>query len=425
MINDGRELMSQTEDPSGQLERQAARMFREVLAATHLSRPGELTGLLADRARHIGALELVLYLIDYEQTELLPVPGPHADSRSVQRVEGTLAGRCFAQTSIQDLEGPAPGTRRLWLPLLDGTERLGVVEMVMTEAGEEVSTAVVEICERLSHLAAQLVVGKSHYGDVFELVRRRRPMTVAAEMQWNLLPPLVFATHGLVITALLEPAYDVGGDSFDYAVNDTTAHFAVFDAMGHGLSAAVTASVAVAAYRGSRRRLLDLSGAYAEIDGAIARQFGGERYATAVLARLEIETGILTWVSAGHPSPLLLRAGRFVKLLEAPPSPPLGVQLHDDSPVAAREALEPGDQILFYTDGLVEARDADGGFFTVERLAEFLEREAAAGLPAPETLRRLRHAVLGYQNGQLQDDATALLVDWRRGSEDALVPQTI
>lgn len=417
--------MAPMEDPSTLLGTQAARMFREVLAATHLSRPGELTRLLGECARYIGAVELVLYLIDYEQSELLPAPGPHADSRSVQRVEGTLAGRCFAQTSIQDLEGPAPGTRRLWIPLLDGTERLGVVEMILAESGAEVSPELVEICERLSHLAAQLVVGKSHYGDVFELVRRRRPMTVAAEMQWNLLPPLVFATSGLVIAALLEPAYDVGGDSFDYAVNDTTAHFAVFDAMGHGLSAAVTASVAIAAYRNARRRLLDLAGTYAEIDAAIARQFGGERYATAVLARLEIETGTLTWVSAGHPAPLLLRAGKLVKVLDAPASPPLGVQVHDEAPVAARESLEPGDQILFYTDGLVEARDPDGGFFTVERLAAFLEKEAAAGFPAPETLRRLRHAVLSYQNGKLQDDATALLVDWRRGTEDALVPQTI
>jgi hypothetical protein len=400
-------------------------MFREVLADTHFSRPGQLTRLLAARAHYIGVSELVLYLIDYEQSELLPVPGPGADGRSVQRVEGTLAGRCFAHTSIQDLEGPAPQTRRLWLPLLVGTERLGVVEMVIAEPSDAVGPELVAICERLSHLAAQLVVGKSHYGDVFELVRRRRPMTVAAEMQWNLLPPLVFATHGLVITALLEPAYDVGGDSFDYAVNDTTAHFAVFDAMGHGLSAAVTASVTIAAYRSARRRLLDLSGTYAEIDGAIARQFGGERYATAVLARLEIETGTLTWISAGHPAPLLLRAGKLVKILEAPASPPLGVQLHDESPVAVRESLEPGDQVLFYTDGLIEARDSDGGFFTVERLAAFLEKEAAAGLPAPETLRRLRHAVLSYQNGQLQDDATALLFDWRRGTEAALVPQTV
>jgi serine phosphatase RsbU (regulator of sigma subunit) len=101
------------------------------------------------------------------------------------------------------------------------------------------------------------------------------------------------------------------------------------------------------------------------------------------------------------------------------------VQLVAEPPQVGREALEPGDQVLFYTDGLVEARGDDGHFFTAERLADFFERQAAAGLPAPETLRRLRHAVMAYQHGRLQDDATAVLVEWRRGSERTLTPQTV
>jgi serine phosphatase RsbU (regulator of sigma subunit) len=74
---------------------------------------------------------------------------------------------------------------------------------------------------------------------------------------------------------------------------------------------------------------------------------------------------------------------------------------------------------------VTEARTADGQFFTAERLAEFLERQAAAGMPTPETLRRLRQAILRHHDGQLQDDATALLVEWRRDTELALLPQTV
>jgi serine phosphatase RsbU (regulator of sigma subunit) len=81
--------------------------------------------------------------------------------------------------------------------------------------------------------------------------------------------------------------------------------------------------------------------------------------------------------------------------------------------------------VLLYTDGVTEARTADGSFFTAERLAEFLERQSAAGLPTPETLRRLRRAILAHQDGQLQDDATALLVEWRRDSELSLLPQLV
>lgn len=413
-------------EPSAEaLEPRVARMFNGLLATTHLSKTTDVSTLLAEHARLIGATDFILYLVDYEQAELKPMPGLATRARSVLDIEGTIAGRCFRQGAIQDLEGDAPGMRRLWVPLLDGTERLGVAEILLAESADCVDPALVEVCERLVHLAAQLIVTKGQYGDAFELVRRGRPMAVAAEMQWSLLPPLVFATSGLVIADILEPAYDAGGDSFDYAVDDSTAHFAVIDAMGHGLAAALTANLAVAAYRSARRRRLDLSSMYAEIDSVVGRHYGGERYATGVIARLDLESGLLTWVNAGHPPALLLRSHRLVKLLDGTPNTPFGMQLSTEEPVSAQEALEPGDQVLFYTDGLTEARAEDGGFFTVERLAAFMEKEAAAGLPAPETLRRLRHAVLKYQNQRLQDDATALLVEWRRDSESALLPQTV
>jgi serine phosphatase RsbU (regulator of sigma subunit) len=250
-------------------------------------------------------------------------------------------------------------------------------------------------------------------------------MSVAAELQWTLLPPLTFATRGLVVAGVLEPCYTAGGDTFDYAVNDSTAHLAVFDAMGHGLSAARVAAVTISAYRNARRQLLDLDGTYALIDAVLREEFRGERFATGVVAQLDLDSGLLRWVNAGHPPPLVLRGGKLVKMLELRPSTPLGVPFGESAVAVGEEALEPGDRVLLYTDGVTEARTATGDFFTAERLAEFLERQAAAGLPTPETLRRLQHAILRYQEGQLQDDATALLVEWRRDSELALLPQTV
>jgi hypothetical protein len=400
-------------------------MFVDVLRATHLSRPSDLTALLAEHARRIGVEQLVVYLVDYEQNQLVPVPGPDTAERSVLRVQGTAGGQAFAKVEIQEADAGVAGRRRLWLPLLDGTDRLGVLEVVLPAVDGGVDTTLVAICERYAHLTAQLVLGKGQYGDTFELVRRRAPMSIAAELQWDLIAPLTFATDGLVIAGMLEPAYEIGGDSFDYAVDASVAHVAVFDAMGHGLSAATVATVAVAAYRNSRREAHDLAGTYAVMDETLGEQFHGERYATAVLARLELTTGLLAWINAGHPAPLLMRDGQLVKTLDAPPATPIGVQLVAEPPQVGREALEPGDQVLFYTDGLVEARGDDGHFFTAERLADFFERQAAAGLPAPETLRRLRHAVMAYQHGRLQDDATAVLVEWRRGSERTLTPQTV
>ena len=149
------------------------------------------------------------------------------------------------------------------------------------------------------------------------------------------------------------------------------------------------------------------------------------RFVTALIAELELSSGRLRWVSAGHPAPLLLRDGRLIKELDLTPAPPLGTGLAATAPAEGQESLEPGDMILLYTDGLSEARRPDGELFTVERLGEFIERQAAGGQPAPETLRRLRAAIIDRREGSLRDDATALLVEWRRGSERSLLPQTV
>src|SRR3982750_1984984 len=187
----------------------------------------------------------------------------------------------------------------------------------------------------------------------FHVTRRRQPMSLAAEIAWNLLPPLTFGTDRVVISCVLAPAYEVGGDSFDYAVDGDSARFAVFDAMGHGLNAGLLATVAVGAYRNSRRQDLDLPGTVRVIDAAIAAAFGPERFVTAVIAELNLASGGLTWHSAGHPAPLLLRGGRVVKALEAEPGLPLGL---GGGVEPAWEQLEPGDRVLFFYDGVVEAR---------------------------------------------------------------------
>src|SRR5665811_2284499 len=94
-------------------------------------------------------------------------------------------------------------------------------------------------------------------------IRDRQPMSLSAEMQWQLLPPLMMSTPQVAIAGALEPAYDVAGDSFDYALNDDVLHLAMIDAMGHGLSAAVMATLAMGAYRHARRLDVGLDQLYA------------------------------------------------------------------------------------------------------------------------------------------------------------------
>jgi hypothetical protein len=402
-----------------------ARMYERILARTHLSRPSDLPALLAEESRLIGVEAMVIYVIDYEQERLVPIRASGGSLGEPLSVDGTMAGRAYATSTIVQAPVPGePGRVRVFLPLQDGTERVGALALVAVAEEGTAGEEQVATYERFAHLTAQLLVLKSAYGDDLEATRRRRRMSVAAELLWGLLPPLTFGTDDVVISGLVEPCYDIGGDAFDYAVNGGCAHLAIFDAMGHGLTAAGLTSFALSAYRHSRVHGDSLPETYAAMHEAIVGSFGGERYVTGLVAELDLDTGRLVWVSAGHPPPLLLRNSKLVKTLDAPANLPLGLPLEIGPAEVASESLEPGDQILFYTDGYPEARMPDGELFGVERLAGFVEREAAAGQAAPETLRRLRRALLTEQDSELRDDATALLVQWRAGTESLLLPQT-
>lgn len=248
-------------------------------------------------------------------------------------------------------------------------------------------------------------------------------MALQAELIWSFLAPRTFATERVMVSASLEPAYEVGGDAFDYSLLGDHLHVSIFDALGHDLSAGLLASVGIASCRNTRRAGGSLEKIAAVADDAIAGFFGEYQFVTALLCDLDLVTGLFTWVPCGHPPPLLIR-GRTVKELARTARPPLGLAdaltrrgkgRRDDavaSPTCA-ERLEPGDRILLYTDGVTEGRAADGTPFGVQRLADFIIRHGSALLPAPETMRRLNRAIVEYQQGRLRDDATAVLIEWQ------------
>jgi hypothetical protein len=386
-----------------------------LLDASHLMAPDDLAATVAATARHLGVRETVLYLADYGQTTLLPLAGAGVPERQELSIEGTMAGRAFRRAEV--VHSTAGGhSHRLWVPLLDGVERLGVAELDLpTAPGPDLEQAI----RTFVTLVAELIVTHDAYGDAFSRLRRRRTLSLAAEMQWELLPPLTCGTRQVVITGGLEPAYDIGGDSFDYAVNGPTVDLLVLDSVGHGLPAAVLASVAIAAYRHARRNLLDLPEMAGEIDDAVAGQIGHSQFATGVLARLNVDTGRLRWINAGHPPPLIVRGASLVPLPHCQPARPLG--LLERTPTSCDTRLEPGDRLLLYTDGITEARSPEGEFFGEQRLADFVSAAVAAGEPAPETVRRLMRRLLDHQADQLQDDASIIVLEWLSGAERLLL----
>ncbi|SDC55382.1 Serine phosphatase RsbU, regulator of sigma subunit [Geodermatophilus telluris] len=390
--------------------------LRALIRASHHLPADGVGEAVAAQARRLGVRDAVVWLADYAQHELVPVPGLGVPARRVLVVDGTVAGRCFRR--VEPVLVPATGgPATLWLPLLDGAERIGVLELVL--AGQP-TPRLEDDARSFASLVAELVVTRDAYSDVFARLRRRRELSLAAEIQWELLPPLTFAGDRVVITGALEPTYEIGGDTFDYAVNGSLVDLAVLDAVGHGLPAALLATAAVGAYRHARRGGSDLPGLAAAVDAVVAGQFDGSRFATAVIARLDLDTGVLEWVNCGHPDPLVVRDGALVRPPACPPARPLG--LLAGPPAPCRLLLRRGDRVLLHTDGVVEARSPEGAFFGEERLADLVVRAELAGDPPPETMRRLMGSVMDHQAGRLQDDASIVMVEWRTGRERQLRP---
>jgi serine phosphatase RsbU (regulator of sigma subunit) len=403
------------------------RLFEGMLARTHKSVPGQVGEVLAQELEStLSARGVVLYMVNLEETGLVPIPRPHRPDPGIQDLEGSMAGRSFTGSRILSAPGSSPGHLRAFVPIIDGTDRMGTLQVdVPVDGAAELPDSLMRLLERYGHATAQVLLAKRMYGDSLHVVQRTRPMELGAELLAAVLPPATFATDGLVISAMVQPAYDNGGDAFDYAVNEEAVHLAVFDAVGHGLHAARLSTFAVAAYRNCRRAGLGLEDTYAALDTAMAEQFGGEFFTTAILAELDADAGVLRWLNAGHPPPLLLRSSKVVKTLEGSRATPLGMPLFATQPTVEEERLQPGDIVVLYTDGLTEARYRSGAQFGVDGLIEFLRREASADQPPPETLRRLRRALASVDGPMLRDDATVLVAHWHRGAEQALMPQTV
>jgi hypothetical protein len=393
-----------------------------------LAAPYELAGLIDVCARSMGARGAIAYLSDMQQRSLIPFVPRDGAGQAAQfselSVNATLAGRAFQTFDLQTQDAGVEGTR-VWLPLLLGTDRLGVLCLVV-EGGTDLEAddrRLALLFGRLAARAAFLIASKTPYGDTVTALRRQTEMGLAAEMQYLLLPPLTFASKPVTIAAALEPCYHVAGDTIDYAVDAGRTRVAMFDGMGHGLQSAQCAVLTVAAYRNARRSGRTLTETMNSIDAALFEGLAGEVFSTAVLLELDTDTGRLEWANAGHPEPLLIRAGKLIKSLHADPRTPLGLGdlMPSDVVSIGFEQLEPGDQLLLYTDGVVEARSPDGEFFGVERLADLVIRHLAGGLSAPETVRRVVQELLEHQQDQLTDDASLLLLEWRSGSESDLV----
>jgi serine phosphatase RsbU (regulator of sigma subunit) len=166
--------------------------------------------------------------------------------------------------------------------------------------------------------------------------------------------------------------------------------------------------------RNSRRNGCDLPEAYLRANEAMTTVFRELTFATAAFGQLDLGSGRFSWVSAGHPPPLVIRGGNVVHEVDTMPTLPIGLSGTD--PAVNQLVLDPGDMLLLYTDGVVEGGRRGTERFGLDRLTDLLSRNLLADLPPAETLRRVVRAVLEHAAHELHDDLTMVLIEHRAGA---------
>jgi Stage II sporulation protein E (SpoIIE) len=356
--------------------------------------------------RHLPLRGLWLYVADYSEDLLRLVPtdiDPEPSSKELS-IRGTVAGRSYMTRETMEAEGE--DGRVLWVPVFRRSESVGALGLAL----EGDDRAVHRLAPAVAMVVGAAILGAKRHSDVFELARGAEHLRLASAMQWDLLPLPTYQDPLVEVAGRVEPAYDIGGDAFDFAANEDVMEIGVFDAMGHGLRATLLTTLAVGAYRFGRRRGSGLAGVAEDIDEAVQNHVDGEAFVTGHICRVELASGGMDWLNAGHPLPLLIRDHSASPMDGAPPCLPFGLETQPGDVV--RVGLQPQDIVLFYSDGVIEARPNGGPEFGMDRFVDLAGRHGDLAIPLQLMVRQILDSVVEHAAGILRDDATLVAVRW-------------
>jgi len=359
----------------------------------------------------LGAREVSFLIADYSGQALIRLShvsrGDSGGEPGRERSEavplvGTLHGRALAGQNVEVIA--EDGGSRLFAPVTSRGEAVGILELALDEPPDERTIADVAA---VAHVLAYVVIANRRFTDLYEWGQRSLPLSLEAEIQHRLLPGSYTCEAGqFTLAGWLEPAGDVGGDTFDFSVERDTLHLSMTDAMGHTLGAALLATVLVGALRNARRRMVDLAEQARLADEALTHFAHDGGFVTGQIVRVDLRSGMAYVVNAGHPPPIRIRDGKAETLaLRADPpfaAPKVGPYRVQELP------LEAGDRLVFLTDGMLEHNAT-----TVDALSALT---ASRGLHPREAVQELTRAVVQACGGKLRDDATVLCFDWHGGA---------
>jgi len=392
-------------DPAGRLE------LAELLLAVENAPPVDAADVLGDwLAAALGACEVSFLVVDFSGRALIRLG--HAGVRDATRTQGretaervpladTPHGLALKDQTVQIEIGD--GATRLFAPVTNRGEAIGVLELSLAEPPDEQTLADVALA---AHALAYVVIANRRFTDLFDWGQRSVRLSLAAEIQHRLLPGAFTCEGGqFTLAAWLEPAGEIAGDSFDFAMERDTLHLSMSDARGHAVGASILATLLVGALRNARRAGVGLGEQAQRANAGLGEHVRWSDFVTAQVARIDLRSATATIVNAGHEPPLRLRDGR-VEAIELLADPPFGL-FRDHRYRVQALPLQAGDRLMFLTDGMVERNAANADIKTlVLQGAQMHPREA---------VQHVLLALLEAADGNLKDDATAMCVDWHGG----------
>jgi serine phosphatase RsbU (regulator of sigma subunit) len=388
-----------------------AQLLLAVENAPPVSGPDVLGEWLAET---LDASEVSFLIVDFSGQALIRLGHTRMSARgatlgreTAERVplEGTPHGRAL-RDQVVEVEVELDGSHvQLFAPVTNRGETIGVLELTLPVAPDDETLADVALA---AHALAYVVIANRRFTDLFEWGQRSVRLSLAAEIQHRLLPGAFTCEGGqFTLAAWLEPAGEIAGDSFDFAMERDTLHLSMSDAMGHDVGAAVLATLVVGALRNARRAGVGLAEQARRADMSLGHHTRRGDYVTGQIVRIDLPTGTATIVNAGHPHPLRLRDGR-VEAIELAADPPFGLYPGEEYRVQPLP-LQAGDRLMFITDGMLE-RKASG----VDLSALMIE---GADMHPRQAVQLVVSALLQATQGRLKDDATAMCVDWHGGPQ--------
>ncbi|MFF9689646.1 PP2C family protein-serine/threonine phosphatase [Streptomyces sp. NPDC014623] len=322
-------------------------------------------------------------------------------------IHDSAQGRAFGSQEPYVERRAASGPALVHLPVTVRGDRLGVLTAAVSEGDCSPSdlAGMQQICEALGHEI--LVAGRDT--DLYLLARRATRLTLAAEMQWQLLPGRSVSRPEFSLGAHLEPAYAIFGDNFDWSVSAHHLTLTVTNGMGKGMEAALLTNLVVNALRNARRAGLDLPGQAGLADQAVYAQYRGALHASVLLLRFDLATGEVEAVDAGSPRMWRLR-GRGVETVEFDAQLPLGM-FEETEYVAEHLRVEPGDRLLIGSDGVYDGPSAAGERYGERALVRALS--AHRFLPSEQVPLAVLRDLRDYRGATpLDDDALVVCLDW-------------